>query len=153
MVDVVRLAAAVVQANDFANDGDQVIGRKDALFRGIRPAEALVDLVAADLAEVIAARVEEQRADKPAGVVDGGRVPRPEPPVELQQSLFLVCGARIAVQRGLDKAMVGVGVDVCEERQDTVAGAQDLEKLVPQLVRLALGLGVRDLLLDLLDFG
>jgi len=49
--------------------------------------------------------------------------------------------------------MVGVGVDVCEERQDTVAGAQDLEKLVPQLVRLALGLGVRDLLLDLLDFG
>src|SRR5207237_2967172 len=99
MIDVVGLASAVVKANNFANDGDQVIGREHALLGSVVPAESLVDLVAAHLAEVIASRVEEQRADQAAGVVDRGGVPGPQPPVELKQSLLLVLGARIAVQR------------------------------------------------------
>ena len=72
MVDVVGLSEAVVEADDLLDDGDQVSGRENALLVVLRAAEALVDLVAADLAEVVAARVEEQRVDELLRVVDRG---------------------------------------------------------------------------------
>ena len=54
--------------------------------------ELLVELVAADPAEVVAAEVEEQALDELAGVVAGGRIARAQLLVDLDQGLVLGLG-------------------------------------------------------------
>ena len=59
MIDVVRVAAALVELDEVADDSDEVFLGENRLAGGtIRP-EALVDLVAADAAEVLALGREE----------------------------------------------------------------------------------------------
>ncbi len=150
VVDVVGPAFAVVEADDLAHDGEEVRGREDSL-RSLVPAQSLVDLVAADLAQVVAPRVEEQRRDEPLGVVDRRRVAGPQAPVELQQCLFLGLGAGVAVKRRLDVLVLLASVNLFEKREHAVVRAQQLQYLRAQLVGLALCLGGLDLLLDRAD--
>ena len=88
--------------------------------------EPLVDLVAADLAQVVAAEVEEQRVQQRARVVRVGRVARAQAAVELEQRLLGVAG-RVLVERRLHEAVVA-----CPRRLPSNS-AQDL--LVGALVR------------------
>ena len=72
--------------------------------------QLLVELVAADPAEVVAPEVEEQALDELAGVVAGGRVARAELLVDLDQGFLL--GLREVLVEGVrDVRVLGVGVD------------------------------------------
>src|SRR5439155_26848325 len=89
VVDVIGdllLARRVVELDQLAQEGDEVTLLEDpqlALADALEDvllvaAQALVDLVPADAAEVEPARVEEQRLQQVAGVVDRGGVTRPD---------------------------------------------------------------------------
>ena len=121
VVDVVRVALAVVQLDDLADDADEVVVGERALRHGEVEAELAVQLVAADLREVVAAEVEEQRLHEVAGVVDGRRVTRTQTLVDLDQTLVRVRGG-VAVQRRLDVLVLDVQIDRGEERLDLFVG-------------------------------
>ena len=143
MVDVVGLAVAVVEHDQLADDGrDVLVGDRPAelrvlavLARQLDPqpggdrVELLVELVAADPAEVVAAEVEEEALDQLAGVVDGRRVAGAQLLVDLDQGLGLRVG-RVLVERRGDVLVLGVVVDGGEERRDLLValvadGAQE----------------------------
>ena len=123
--------------------------------------ELLVELVAADPAEVVAPEVEEQALDELAGVVAGGRIARPELLVDLDEGFLLGVG-QVLVEGARDVRMVGVRVDRGEQGADLVVlliadGAQqggrgelalaiDLDPQLVLVVRLELepGAPVRD---------
>ena len=149
VVDVVRPAAAVVEANDLAGDGEQVFRSQHAILNGGGPLQPLVDLVAAHLAQVVATGVEEEGVNQAAGVLHCGRVAGAEPAVELQQGFLFVLVGGVSLQGGLDVVVVGVGVRLLEEGEDAIVAAQQLGKLVAQAIGLPLRLGALDLLLDL----
>jgi hypothetical protein len=98
-------------------------------------AQALVDLLAADAAEVEPARVEEQRLQRVAGVVDGRRIARPDTAVQLEERV-LGLHRRVLVESRLHVAVLGVVVDVPEHLQQgallrllVVLGALQLREL------------------------
>src|SRR5581483_8017041 len=74
VVDVVGVALAVVQLDDAADDLVQVVVGQRALLHRDVEAELAVQLVAADLREVVAPEVEEQALHEVARVVRRGRV-------------------------------------------------------------------------------
>jgi hypothetical protein len=105
--------------------GDVLAGDRPLLARQLdsHPAgdavELLVELVAADPTEVVAAEVEEQALDELAGVVAGRRVTRAELLVDLDQGFLL--GLRQVLVEGVRRErMIGVGVDAREEGGDRV---------------------------------
>src|SRR5438552_12828678 len=124
MVDVVRdllLALRVVELDQLAQERDEVAlledaqltladAREDVLLIAAQP---LVDLVAADAAEVETARVEEQRLQQVARVVHARRVAWADAAVQLEERL-LSLGRRVLVERRLHVMVVGVVVDVRE---------------------------------------
>src|SRR5205085_5418833 len=61
--------------------------------------EALVELVASHLCQVIPARVEEEGLEQAHGVVLGWRIARAEPAIELNYGVFLRMGA-VLINRG-----------------------------------------------------
>ena len=123
--------------------------------------QLLVELVAPDPTEVVAAEVEEEALDQLASVVAGGRIARAELLVDLDEGLGLGVG-QVLVERVRDERVVGVDVDRGEERRDLVVllvadrakqgGRRDLALAVdldPQLVlvvglELEPGAAVRD---------
>ena len=62
--------------------------------------QLLVDLVAADAAQVVAAEVEEQALDELLGVVTGGRIARAQLLVDLDQGLAARVGVVLLQRRG-----------------------------------------------------
>ena len=110
------VADAVVELDHHLDDLDQVLLGQDPLDLGDLQAEPAVDLVAADLAEVVAAEVEEQRVDQVARVLDRRRVARAQAPVELEQRVVGALG-RVLGERLADEAVVA-GVDLGEQRED-----------------------------------
>ena len=99
VVDVVGdllLARGVVQLDELAQERDEVALLEDAQLTLadaledvlLVAAQPLVDLVAADAAEVEAARVEEQRLEQVARVVHRRRVARPDAAVELEERVL-----------------------------------------------------------------
>jgi hypothetical protein len=56
VIDVVHVSAILVQFDEVADDRDEILLREDGLIGGAIGAEALVDLVAADAAEIVALR-------------------------------------------------------------------------------------------------
>ena len=60
VIDVVQHAFATAQADEVLHRGDEVLLGHDALVESTFDAELLVDLVAADAAEVVFLRIEEQ---------------------------------------------------------------------------------------------
>ena len=72
--------------------------------------ELLVELVAADPTEVVAAEVEEQALDELAGVVTGRRIARAELLVDLDER-FLLGAGEVLVEGVRDERVLGVRVD------------------------------------------
>src|SRR2546427_2143423 len=127
VVDVVRdllLARRVVELDQLAQESDEVSLLEDAQLTLpdtledvlLVTAQALVDLVPADAAEVEPARVEEQRLEQVARVVYGRRVAGADTTVQLEECVLdLVRG--VLVQRRLHVVVLGVVVDVAEHLQ------------------------------------
>src|SRR3954468_8986990 len=91
VVDVVDtvLGLAGVQTHDVLDGGDDVVlGQRAGALRH-RDAQLLVDLVPADLGEVVALRVEEQVLQQRLRRLTRGRLARPQLAVDVQQGLVL----------------------------------------------------------------
>ena len=122
MVDVVGVAFAVVDAHHLAHDLDEIVGRENAHGDVGLQAETLVDLVTANLAQVVTPEVEEQAVEQRPRVVGVGRVARAQTAVELEERLLGVA-RRVLVQRGLYVVVVAALVDALEQLQDLFVGA------------------------------
>ena len=157
-----------VALDEVADDGGDVLaGDRPALARqldaepGRDRVQLLVELVAPDPTEVVAAEVEEQALDQLAGVVAGGRIARAQLLVDLDEGLGLGVG-QVLVERRRDERVLDVDVDRGEQRGDLVvllvadraqqgrrrdlALAIDLDPQLVLVVRLELepGAAVRD---------
>ncbi len=100
-----------------AHEGEDVLGRQHARVLGHPDAEPLVQLVAADLRQVVALGIEEQRPQEVARVVERRRLTRTLLLEDLDQRLFLA-RRRVLVERVLD-------VDrAVEEREDLLVRAR-----------------------------
>ena len=127
VVDVVRLAVAVVELDDLADDRHEVLVVEDpailvprALARlFLADPEVLVELEPADLGEVEAACVEEQRVEQVARVLHRGRIARADLAVQLDERL-LDSRAAVLLERRGDVLVLRVLVDVREEGADVV---------------------------------
>ena len=87
--------------DESADEGDDVLGRQDARVLGHLDAEPLVELVAADLRQVVALRVEEERAEQVPRVVERRRLARALLLEHLDERLLLA-GGGILLERVLD---------------------------------------------------
>src|SRR3954453_4424423 len=126
MVDVVLGMEATVALDEMADDGGDVLagdrpavtGQLDAQPRRDR-VQLLVELVAPDATEVVAAEVEEEALDELTGVVAGRRIARAELLVDLDEGLGLGVGQVLVEGRG-DVRVLDVDVDVGEQAGDLV---------------------------------
>ena len=168
MVDVVARMQSAVALDEVADDRGDVLASDRALLArqldahpGGDAVELLVELVAADPTEVVAAEVEEQALDELAGVVTGGRIARAQLLVDLDEGLGLGAG-EVLLERLRDERVLGIGVDRAVQRADLVvvlvahraeqgrrcdlALAVDLDPQLVLVVRLELepGAAVRD---------
>ena len=108
MVDVIGHAIARAEANEVFHGGDEVLLGERALLLGDLEIEFLVDLVAADAAEIVALGVKEQALEHAARVLNGWRIARAELAVDVLESLVLVVGG--VFFEGLDNRVVLFGV-------------------------------------------
>ena len=122
VVDVVRGAPAVVDHDDPLHDRHEVLAAQGADLRRVDHAEALVQLVAADTAQVVAAVGEEQRLQQLAGVVRRGRVAGAQAAVELLEGFRAVL-RRVLRERRLDVVVILVRVDLGQHRAHAVVRA------------------------------
>ena len=168
VVDVVLGVEPAVALDEVADDGGDVLtGDGPLLARqldahpGRDRVQLLVELVATDATEVVAAEVEEQALDQLLGVVAGGRIARAQLLVDLDEGLALGLG-QVLVERARDERVLRVRVDRAEQRADLVVllvadraeqgGRRDLALAIdldPQLVlvvglELEPGAAVRD---------
>ena len=119
VVDVVGLVAlgTVMELHDVLHGADDVVHGEGGLGGGQVEAQLLVDLVAADLGEVVALGVEEQALEQVAGGLDRGRLARAEALVQLDQGLLAVGGdvlgqgvlQHLGLTQELDDLLVGLG--------------------------------------------
>jgi hypothetical protein len=97
VVDVVGLALDLaaraldcretgVQADEVLDGRDDVLERQDALLEGQVEGQLLVDLVAADLGEVVALRVEVEVVEQVARVLDRGGFARTQLAVDVEEA-------------------------------------------------------------------
>ena len=89
MVDVVRVAAPLVELHEVAHDRHEVILREHRVRRRRGEVQALVDLVAADAAEVVALGREEEPLERDARRLRVGRIARTEQRVDLLERVHL----------------------------------------------------------------
>ena len=132
MVDVVggKTLVAVVQTDDVAHRADDVlIGQRGGVVLLGGEAELLIHLVAADLREIVALRIEEQAIEQRAGAVDGRRLAGTEALVQLDERLFLR-GGRVAVE-GAQHHLGGT-----EQLDDLLAGLGQTKRAHEQRGRL-----------------
>ena len=132
-VDVVGVAAALVQLDQVADDRDEVFLRQDRVVRRELQPEAVVDLVAADAAQVVALGREEQPLERQAGGLEVRRLAGTQQAVDLLEGLGLV-GGRVLAQGVLD-----------ERRLAAAAGEEHLDLRDARLAEL-LAQGVGDFL-------
>ena len=126
VVNVVHDPVVLLQADEILGGGDDIGGLKDAHLEVGLEVELLVDLVAADAAEVVALGIEEEALEQGLGVGGGRGFARAQLLVDFLEGLLLVAG-RILLQRADDRALVDGGVDDAH-RLDVVLlkGADDL---------------------------
>ena len=149
LVDAQRLR----QADEPLDERDDVLRRQHARPVGNVDLEALVELVAADLREVVALRVEEQRLQEVARVVERRRLTGPLLLEDLDQRLLLA-------RRGVLLQRVGDVDRVVEELEDLlvrrrveleaggrVLGGQRAQERRHRQLPLAVDAGVDDALL------
>src|SRR6476646_2881983 len=122
--EVLRLlvdAEGVRQRDELADEGEDVLRRQHAGALGDAHAQALVELVAADLGQVVALRIEEQRLQEVAGVVERRRLAGALLLEDLDQGLLLTRG-RVLLEGEPDEDRV---VEQLHDR--LVAGGVQLE--------------------------
>ena len=111
MIDVVDLAAAVLDLDQHPDDRDDVLGAQHAQRVLALEAEAHVHLDAADRRQVVALGVEDQAAEQSLGGVQRRRLARAQHAVDVEQRLLAVLAA-VERQRvadvGADRQMVDV---------------------------------------------
>ena len=153
VVDVVDLEAflAAVQRDDVTHRGDDVAlgerGGSAQLVVGIE-AELLVGLVAADLREIIALRIEEQAVEQRGSGVQRGRLARAEALVELDQGFFLSSGG-IAIEGA--QHHLGAAKDL-DDLLARFGDAQRAEEQRGRLLALAIDANGEDVALIGLEF-
>ena len=91
VVNVVQAAFAFFEAEKILGGGDEVFLGQDAGVAAL-DAELLVDLVAADAAQIVTLGVEEEPLDQGAGVGGGGRIAGAQAAVDVLEGLLLVLG-------------------------------------------------------------
>ncbi len=133
VVDVVDLAAAVLDLDQVTHDGDDVLGAQHAQRVVGLEAQPHVHLDAADRRQVVALGVEEQAAEQRLGGIQGRRLARAQHPVDVEQR---VLAALAAVER---QGVADVGADgqvVDVEHRDLLDPRLDqpLDRLADQLV-------------------
>src|SRR5262249_51961592 len=89
VVNVVDLAVAVFQLQQVANGLKDVFFGQGALFQSQVEAQTLVELQAADRAEVVAVRIEEQVIKEDFRRIDGRRIARAQALVDLEDRFVL----------------------------------------------------------------
>ncbi len=90
MVDVVGAYLALAQLDEVVDDSHEIVHReRELVHRGVY-IEALVELVATDLAEAVPLRVEEHRAEIAPGMVEGRGFRAPERLVDPEGGVVLV---------------------------------------------------------------
>src|SRR6185437_2707461 len=94
--------------------------------------ELAIEFVASDAAEVIAATIEEHVLDERTRIINGGRIAGAHFLIKFEQGLVLTFD-RVAIQRGLNVAHVGVGVDAAESVEDALVG-REIELLAKPLL-------------------
>ena len=111
MIDVVDLAAAVLDLDQHLDDGDHVLGAQHAQRVLALHAQAHVHLHPADRGEVVALGIEHQAGEQRLGGVQRRRLARAQHPVDVEQRLLAVLAA-VERQRvadvGADRQMVDV---------------------------------------------
>src|SRR5204862_6053213 len=135
------------------DERDDVLGREDAAVVRHADLEPLVQLVPADLRQVVALRVEEERPEQVARVVERRRLARPLLLEDLDQRLLLA-RRRVLVERVEDVRRV------VEEREDRlvrrgveretgrgVLGGEGAEERRDRKLALAVDAGIGDALL------
>ena len=95
----------VRQRDELLHERQDVLGREHAAVVGHVDTEALVQLVAADLGQVVALRVEEERPQQVARVVERRRLTGPLLLEDLDQRLLLARG-RVLLDRRPDEVRV-----------------------------------------------
>ncbi len=90
-VDIVGWFLGIIKTNNFGDDGFDVFEAHDAVLGRVRDIEvqALVELVAADAAEVEALEVVEHVFDQVTGVIDGSQITGAEATVDFDQGVVL----------------------------------------------------------------
>ncbi len=91
MINVIERSFAFLEAEQILRRGDQIGLSKDARVSAL-DAQFLVDLVAANPAQVVAFRIEKQAFDEGARVGCCGRIARPQSAVNVLEGFFLVLG-------------------------------------------------------------
>ena len=89
VVDVVRPADVALQAQQVADDAEDVRGRQRPRVLGRVGLELDVELEAADAREVVLLRVEEHALEEVLGRLVGRRIARAQAPVDLEDRLVL----------------------------------------------------------------
>src|SRR2546428_188752 len=117
VVDVVRRALSVVELDNPRDDLHKILVGERPRGHRLLEAELAVQLVAADLREVITPEIEEERLHQAPRVVDRGRVARTKTLVDLDEAFVRVRGG-VTVERRGDVGMLGIGVDGRKERGD-----------------------------------
>ena len=111
MIDVVDLAAAVLEAVQDLDDRQDVLAAQRALAVGhALEVEPHVHLDAADRREVVAVEVEQQALEQGLGLLQRRRLARAHDAVDVEQRLFTV-GVLVGRQRVAD---VGADIDVVD---------------------------------------
>src|SRR6059058_994963 len=105
------------QLDELADEREDVLGRQDARALLDVHLEPLIELVAADLGQVVALRVEEQRLEQVAGVVERRRLTRPLLLEDLDQGLLLGLGGVLLERVDHERRVV-------EELQDRLVRAR-----------------------------
>ena len=100
-----HLGLAGVQLHDEPDGLDDVVDREDAGAGGQVDAQLLVDLVAADLGEVVALGVEVEVVQQRLGRLARGRLARAQLAVDVEQRVVLAGGV-VLLQGGADRLVV-----------------------------------------------
>src|SRR5512140_1798937 len=134
MVDVVRVAAPLVQLHQVTHDRHEVLLREHRVRRRRLEPEALVDLVASHAPEIVALGREEQPLERDAGRLEIRRIARSEQRVDLAQRLLLGV-RRVLEERVLDERRLGASRSAEHLAPRDVVLAQLLEQRVVEPLR------------------
>src|SRR5690606_16562519 len=136
MVDVVDLAAAVLQFGQGADAGKDVLGAQHAHAVIGLEAEARVHLDAADSRQIVTLRIEEQAVEQRLGGIHRRRLARTHDAVDFEQGLL----AALVLVRHHGVAAVGADGDVVDVEHRALLEAGSLQRPDPLDVQLLAGL-------------